>query len=455
MKSIYTPNDYKHLESDSKMIQAAVDEAAKHGATVEIPRFNERTQEFSWNLDETIFLHTGSQVVLDNCYIRLCDEKYIHFFSNTTAKEGFEGALKEAKRQYDISLTGRGNVILDGGKPLDFCEGDFTIYDENGDYVKDVEVNGLKYMGANTAIEFMNVERITVSGIRLINLRYWSMAFWYCSFGTVRDITLEAMNNVPNQDGIDIRQGCHNFLIENINGLTGDDAVALTGIDKPIMEFSDMSDDIHHITIRNIRSRQTGECDIIRLLNRGGVKIYNILIDGVVDLTDANEEHRALAAIRIGDLCDYQVRLNELGETRNIVVRNVSTRARFGAYIANTLSDSSFDNFKMYGDGGIGMYFNGCHLKNVTVRDFCYDVTAFAPQTDIGYSEVFHRVKVDELNAFHFNNVKAKNLLFDSIVTGKNLSHVFGGNSEINILTGNIEKLDEITKLTSCANVIG
>ena len=35
---IYTPNDYSHLESDSKMIQAAVDEAAKVGATVEIPR---------------------------------------------------------------------------------------------------------------------------------------------------------------------------------------------------------------------------------------------------------------------------------------------------------------------------------------------------------------------------------------------------------------------------------
>ena len=336
----------------------------------------------------------------------------------------------------------------------DFCEGDFTIYDENGNYVKDVQVHGLAYMGANTAIEFMNVERISVSGIRLINLRYWSMAFWYCSFGTVRDICLEAMNNVPNQDGIDIRQGCNNFLIENIYGLTGDDAVALTGIDKPIMEASDMNSDIHHIVIKNIRSRQTGECDIIRLLNRGGVKIYNILIDGVIDLTDANEEHRALAAIRIGDLCDYQVRLNELGETRNIVIRNVSTRARFGAYIANTLADSSFDNFKMYGDGGIGMYFNGCEIKNVTVRDFCYDVTASAPQTDIGYGEVFHRVKIDELNAIHFNNVKTENLSFDGMVTGKNLSHVFGGNSKIDVKARNIVKHEEKTKLTSCVNII-
>ena len=37
MKSVYTPNDFLELTSDSAMIQAAVDEAAKYGARVEIP----------------------------------------------------------------------------------------------------------------------------------------------------------------------------------------------------------------------------------------------------------------------------------------------------------------------------------------------------------------------------------------------------------------------------------
>lgn len=452
MKSIYTPNDYKHLESDSKMIQAAVDEAAKYGATVEIPRFNERTKEFAWNLDETIFLHTSSNVILDNCYIRLCDDKYIHFFTNSASKDKVE-AYKKRARQYDISLVGKGNAVLDGGKVLDFCEGDFNLYDENGNYIKHVDIHGLTYMGENTALEFTNVERITVSGIRFINLRYWSMSFWYCSFGTVKDINIEALNNVPNQDGIDIRVGCNNFLIENINGLTGDDTVALTGLVKSNADYSDMNSDIHHIIIRNIRGRLTGECDLIRLLNRGGIKIYNILIDGVIDLTDENEEQRPLAAIRIGDLCDYPMRLNELGEIRDIVIRNVMTRARFGAYVANTVADTTFDNFRMYGDSGIGMYFNGCTIKNVTVRDFCYDITANAPDSDIGYGEIFHRVKIDELNAIHFNNCTAENLVFDGLVTGKNLKYVFGGNSNLEVEARNVVIADENTKLSSCAKI--
>ena len=54
MKSVYSPNDFLHLPSDSEMIQAAVDEAAKYGATVEIPRYNERTGKFLWQIDKTV-----------------------------------------------------------------------------------------------------------------------------------------------------------------------------------------------------------------------------------------------------------------------------------------------------------------------------------------------------------------------------------------------------------------
>ena len=86
MKQIFSPNDYKHLESDSKMIQMAVDEAAKTGAVVEIPRYNERTNSYIWELDESIFLHTGSTVILDNSHLRLMDFKYINFFRNSGSK---------------------------------------------------------------------------------------------------------------------------------------------------------------------------------------------------------------------------------------------------------------------------------------------------------------------------------------------------------------------------------
>lgn len=43
-----------------------------------------------------------------------------------------------------------------------------------------------------------------------------------------------------NQDGVDVRKGCHNLVIENISGVTGDDAVALTA-SSPITPGSSTS----------------------------------------------------------------------------------------------------------------------------------------------------------------------------------------------------------------------
>lgn len=450
MKSIYSPNDFLNLATDSQMIQAAVDEAAKYGAQVVIPRVNERTGECKWELNESIKLHTGSYVVLDNAYIRLADDTYIHFFENDSADDFGKWYMSDI-RQYDIHLEGRGHAVLDGGKHNGIFEKDFNIYDENGNFVKSINYKGLPSIAVNRGLEFRNVERITVKGLRFVNLRYWAMCFEFCSFGHIADITFEAYGEVPNQDGIDIRVGCNNFLIENIYGLTGDDTVALTNFAGRFIDISDMDTSIHDIIISNIRSYQSDNCDIIRILNRGGGVVYNIQISNVVDITPEYKKDRALAAIRIGDICDYPARLNTPGETRNIIVRDVVTRARFGAYIANTVVDSVFDNFMMTSDGGIGMYFNGCTIKNVFVNRFMYNMLAKAPDTDIGYKEIFHRVEIDELNAFHFNNCEAENFNVTNVVAGKNLSYVFGGNSEIEIKTSNIVCQDENTKLTSKA----
>ena len=209
-----------------------------------------------------------------------------------------------------------------------------------------------------------------------------------------------------------------------------------------------MDENIHHVIVRNVRSYQTGECDIVRMLARGGTQIYNVLLDGIMDITERGDEHRPLAGIRIGDLSDYPLRLNKLGEMRNIVVRNVSTRARFGCYIANTLADATFENINFYDDCGVGMFFNGCELKNITVRGINYDTTTSAPESDLGYECIFHRVEVNSLDAVHFDNCKVDNVLFDRVISGENIANVFASNTPIEIEASHVTMSDEKTKLT-------
>ncbi len=455
MKSVYTPNDFKALSTDSKMIQAAVDEAAKYGATVIIPRVNERREACLWEIDEAIVLHTGSSVVLDNCYLRMADGCYANFFKNDATLGKW---WRKETRNYDISIRGEGNAVLDGGEHNGLIENDFTIYDENGNFAGRRTINGFTNCFVNIGILMQNAERVQVSGIRFVRPRYWCINFEYCSQGHIHDIVFDADGKNPNQDGLDIREGCHNFLVENLSGRTGDDMLALTNFGHPKTrvggEETDMDTAIHDIVVRDLRATMSHRCDIVRLLCRGETEIYNVQIAGIQDTTPP-EISRPLAAIRIGDVSDYQARLNRLGEMRNITVRDIVTRARFGLYIANTLCDSYFENIQMVADGGIGMYFNGCELENVTVSGLRYGVRSEPPASDIGYESRFHRVFITSLDAVCFNNCKsAKNVLFRDMVTAKGMSFAFGGNSEIEVIAENLILQDEATRLSSKAKVI-
>ena len=76
------------------------------------------------------------------------------------------------------------------------------------------------------------------------------------------------LQNMENQDGVDNRNGCHDILITDITGRTGDDMVALTAIandDEPYLpggslctthvmpnDWSKRDRDIHDIVIRNV-----------------------------------------------------------------------------------------------------------------------------------------------------------------------------------------------------------
>ena len=118
---------------------------------------------------------------------------------------------------------------------------------------------------------------------------------------------------------------------------------------------------------------------------------------------------------------------------RNVTVRDVITRARFGVYCANTLVDAVFDNIQMVGDGGIGMYFNGAYLENIYVDKLLYSFTAKPPRTDVGYEHKHHRVYIDRLMAVGFNNCEAKNIVFRDIVTASGLDFAFYSNTPLSV----------------------
>ena len=307
------PNQFP-FETDSQRIQAAVDAAVETGCfRVVIPSENQRTGQRQWIIDKTILLPSNMHIEIDNAHLRMADGVMCRMFQNTNA--GTELATKPEGLQENIVIRGRGCALLDGGN-------------HNGLREDTYGKNGMPSIYENLTIFFHNVRNFRIEGLTIRDQRWWSMAMTFCWEGVISDICFEITDKAwrkghplnpthpwRNQDGIDLRCGCHDIEIRNITGETGDDVIALTALGEHGTNPNRLEDafycehltsDIYNVTIRNIKAF-CNHCAIVRLLCHFGNKIHHIRIENVVDDTPdespipVSEGQRTACCIKLGE----------------------------------------------------------------------------------------------------------------------------------------------------------
>ena len=327
-----SPNDTIGI-NDSDSIQRAVDMAKESGVNkVVIPRINERTKDARWEISKTVRLPSNMTVILDNCFLQMADGVVGGFFCSDNLFT--ERGTSPEHRMHNITIKGEGHATLDGGNPTDLSE---KTQNEIGHPVR-----------LNTPIFFMNVTGFSVQNVSITNQRYWGMRFQFCSRGIIRDIFFSVKRDRFNQDGINLRNGCHDILIENIFGQTGDDMIALSAIDTdrkvgfnidyPLI-VEGLPWDIHDVTIRNVSGAAIRH-PLIAMRNHNGAKLYNIRIENVRDtelITEAeNDDYERYALIAIGGNSYAGIRFAEMGETHDISLRGL--HAQYSVRVLNTQS---------------------------------------------------------------------------------------------------------------------
>ncbi|MDX9868351.1 MAG: glycosyl hydrolase family 28 protein [Kiritimatiellia bacterium] len=349
-----TPNAFEG--SDSERIEAAIARAAATGArSIEIPRMNARRGEPLWLIERAILLPSDFTLVLRDCLVRLAPGTRDNLIRNAgTAREPMTP-------DSNIRILGVGNAVLSGGLQAHF--------DPPGDR------SGWRTIG----VLLCGVEQFTIEGITFEETQAWAVSVENgCAYGRIANLHFRNTNRYPNQDGVDIRKGCHDITIENITGVTGDDAVALTGLrsDKPPrpgrspMQIGGSAprekDDIHDITIRNVRVKIAGGHHIVRLLNQDGIRLYNIFIRDILD-TSGPSDPRVRAGVKIGDTGYWSMRRCESGDTFNIFVDTVLTRGRSGVLIQGPLRNAVLRDIAGY-DGCTNLVERNAPTQNVTVE---------------------------------------------------------------------------------------
>ena len=172
-----------------------------------------------------------------------------------------------------------------------------------------------------------------------------------------------AEQNVENQDGINLRNGCHDVIISDITGTTGDDVVALTCIascyhphkggslhSTQVMsnDYTNREKGIYNVIVRNILASPAGGCCMVRLLATDGAEIRNVVIDGIVDTSPADFHSwcSVLVGERTGLVGEPGYPYGTVGEEClfDISISNVISNAKSAVFIPGGLLNSSISN---------------------------------------------------------------------------------------------------------------
>jgi hypothetical protein len=385
MSHIENPNQYEG--TDAQRIQQAVDTAAANGGRVIIPRTNKSGNSQVWLLDEAIRLPSNITVELDGCHLKLSDRCRDNFFRSANCGLG----ISRIEPAENIHIIGHNGATLEGADHPRATGDGVKILGERT-FATDAGVAGESQQGdwRNIGILFASVSRFSIQNIHMIDSHSWAISVEYCSQGTLRDLSFDSCGKkkidgkeetILNQDGIDLRQGCHDILIENITGQTGDDLVALTAIANPDRKAGSLATTmvsadhestfpgIHNVIIRNVRGHCAGGHHIVRLLNTRGLPMENIIIDGLIDTSYPPYQSRV--ALKIGDKFSQYGGINPLGTTRRIVVNNVISRAKYAVLIGGSLCDSSISNVLQNGEENDAVCFESGaeNVRNVVVQN--------------------------------------------------------------------------------------
>lgn len=355
MQAAVTPNDFK-AGSDSDRIDAAIARAVESGErAIEIPRMNAVSGRPLWLISRAILVPSDFTLLLRDSTVRLAPGTRDNLVRNAgTAKEPME-------EDRNIRILGVGNAVLSGGTEAHF--------DPPGDR------SGWRTIG----VLLCGVKGFTIEGLTLEETQAWAISVEHgCTDGRIANLTFRNTNKYPNQDGVDIRKGCHDILIENITGETGDDTVALTGLrnnkaaTNPGVRTMQIGgnaprpdDDIYNITVRNVRAKVAGGHHIVRLLNQDGIKLYNIFVRDVVDASGP-QEPRVQAAVKIGDTRYWSLSQSQLGDTYNVFVDTVLSRGRTAVRIQGPLKNAVLRNIVGY-DGCTNLVEKSAPTENLSV----------------------------------------------------------------------------------------
>ncbi len=382
-----SPNNYHG--SDIERIQAAVDAAINQPGSNEvvIPALNSNGTG-KWIVDSAVLLPSNTTVILDNCTVQLSNESRDNMFRSNNV--GASVASPEWNR--NIQIIGKGTALLkgaenpratgDGGRKL--------VLDHNQEkhwrisYGSDAGKEGVKQTGdwRNIMILMAYVNGFSMKNVMIEDSHAWAVSFERVHNAELSDIKIKNSEyltvngkkvKTANKDGIDLRQGCKKFTINNISGYTEDDFIALSNlgsgpdtpkphgnIDSSMVTASTWfgpEDDIEDITITNIDCASPTRAIAIRASGNKGV--HHVKINGLT----FKAPHERKDTLLIGGQGYGEPSFP--GKINNIIATNIIGNGNCLINIEAAIADCFFKNSTYTGPEKLPVVYNKIDANKV------------------------------------------------------------------------------------------
>lgn len=300
-----SPNMYS-TGTQTERIQRAINEAKNSTGKVVIPKYDAVEKTNVWLIDQAILLPGDFELELNNCNIKLSDRCRDNFIRSANAGLG----IKNIEPSKNIRITGIGNVLLEGANnPRSTGDHNKILAKEpkgyGHSYGSDAGKVGENQKGGwrNHAIILAYVDGFEVSGIKLKDYHAHGLVLERCTNGKVKDITFDVRQAVTiagvdwhilNQDGLGVRFGCKNIIIDNCRGKSGDDFINIgltdTGVGAGEENVNVVSGSIHggdsdnisNIYLQNWQDFYSISHRAIRIMPIGDLRINNVFIENMI-----------------------------------------------------------------------------------------------------------------------------------------------------------------------------
>lgn len=138
-------------------------------------------------------------------------------------------------------------------------------------------------------------------------------------------------------------------------------------------------DDIRNIFIKQVAGYSRGRHHVVRFLNASGLRIYNVVLDGLIDTSPPDRPCKA--TVKIGDSNPVWGGVTPMGDTSRLFLSNISSASTHTILIAGSLVDACISNVVRSIDDGVPITYESGkkYVRNVQTTNVISPMKADRP----------------------------------------------------------------------------